>query len=91
MKGYINKSNGAPNKSMLKFLWNIKDWPTYVDLFSKIQNKSLQISKENGLNESEGNNEQPILTWQISGLDSNSYKESDPFIIDGCVWILAAW
>lgn len=32
---------------------------------------------------------EPVLTWELKNVDN--YKESEPFFIDNCGWVLTFW
>ena len=80
-----NKSRGWPDMQMLKFLLGIKDSKSLVNLLKNEHDTIKARINKDQLYES------PLLTWEVCGLKDNMIKESDPFLIDGWLFIMTAW
>lgn len=80
-----SKTRGCPDMQMLRFLMTIKESQFLINLL-KYEHDTIKAKID-----SDQIYENPLLTWEVCGLKDNLIKESDPFLIDGCLFILTAW
>jgi hypothetical protein len=77
------KQYGQPDRQMLKFLMSVKQLPSMLHL-AKSEYDKLNCPKN-------VEKQHPNLTWEVSGLNINLVKESDPFVMNGTTWVLSVW
>lgn len=72
------------NETIIQFF---KEYRKKENIFELLQTESLYIFEQNKKYFAESS--KPTLTWKVSELTQNFYRESDPFPVMGCYWVLS--
>ncbi len=75
------------NAPIIDMLLHIRDMQ---DPFDLLENERLKVLEKERAYYSSGE-ASPNLTWNLSNLRGNFYRESEPFFVIGCYWVLSIW
>jgi len=85
-KGFMTNTS-ADNSPITELLMHIKGINCPFKLLEQERKKVLKKEKEYFASE----HVTPNLTWSLSKLYDNFYKDSKPFFVLGCYWVLSIW